>query len=73
MVVWGLGVGVFRLGFLGWGFQLMGFKASRYFWVEALYININEKPWEKIVHILHPSHRNSGSKENHRILLQWKP
>ena len=39
---WGLGLG---LGFLGWGFQLMGFGAwdvwlSGFYGVGALYINI---------------------------------
>ena len=41
-----LGLGSY-IGFLGWGFQLMGFGAcgvgpSGFFWVVALYINIKE-------------------------------
>ena len=49
----GFGVGVLDWFLFGWGFQLMGVGAcgvglSGFFGVGALYINIEELPWEKI-------------------------
>ena len=46
---WGLGLGLdfLGLGFLVDGVCACGVRPSGFFWVWALYINMEEKPWEK--------------------------